>query len=168
MPPTINAFILFSRAMPPRQDHKRHCTSGLISRRRSLVAHTQCIRQLLNECILGRLRRQVRPSRGFHRDTAGSRRNLVSTAGGCELLNAALVPQGRPKIAHHFNGGVVTRLTGISPVRGERRCCAMTVISVVPDGTWFSFPHDDPPVKTGGDFLPPLRALRAVEVRESP
>src|SRR6266496_5097925 len=51
-PPTTNAFILFSRAIPPRYGQSRCWRSGLISGRRSLVAHTQCIRQLVKECMV--------------------------------------------------------------------------------------------------------------------
>src|SRR6266487_3473303 len=46
-----------------------------MSGRRSLVAHTKCIRQLTNECMV------------------------------LNSLRFVLVPQGRPRIAHPFKGG---------------------------------------------------------------
>src|SRR6266480_7942833 len=73
MPPTTSAFILFSRAIPPRYGQRRCWRSGLMRGRRSFVANTQCIRQLTKECMI--------------------------------LVGCILVPQGRSRIAHRFNGG---------------------------------------------------------------
>lgn len=53
-PPTHNAFILFSRAMPPRYGQSRCCKSGVIRRRRSLVLKTTCRWHDANECIFFR------------------------------------------------------------------------------------------------------------------
>jgi hypothetical protein len=51
MPPTASARIPFSRAMPPKYGHRRLQMAGVRKGRRSLVEKTQCMRQVLNECI---------------------------------------------------------------------------------------------------------------------
>src|SRR5258708_4934464 len=51
IPPIATAFILFARAIPPKYGQSRSWSGFVIDRRRSFVLKTQCIKQLVNECI---------------------------------------------------------------------------------------------------------------------